>query len=450
MSSAASLLQGSKGSGREGGSMIPMTVAAAVAGFFSLLLGYVVCRQTPWTESTPPFVLMSALLAAWAFVAVCAYSAAELPVFATLVRVEHLLQMLYLGAFLHFALNSTAAAPVRSWAIALVYAPAVATVPFFYRFAADLRNYSIVAGMWRLNQRLGSADLAIPVIVWALYHVIPAYCYLRRHQTPVPSDVRRRNLLLGTAVVVILVLSAIEGIVFPAAFDTTSIGPDLILKLGWLLCVAHLMERHRFLNASGPTDDVVLKELPEYAVFVLGPGGEVHSMNRQASLLVVGDGDAVLGQHLTELIPDHGRLSRELDRLRSGDVSSVATVAHVYRLAPDRMPMDLKVCALRDEDDGFRGYIVVGVHLPPRTPLETISCLSSRELDIVELVIEGRSNDYIAAHLSIAPRTVKSHLSHIYGKLQVDSRSRLFALLKRHRLISEHSADRYVLLPLDQ
>ena len=429
--------------------MILMTVTAAVTGSFSLLLGYIVYRRKSWVESTRPFLLMAVLLAIWAFVAVLAYSTGELSAFISIVRIEYVLQMLYMGAFLHFALSATGAAAIRPWGVALIYLPTVLTLPFLFRFAADPRNYAMFAGMWRLNQRLNSPMLAIPIAVWAIYHIVPAYLYLRRYRTPASADERQCNLVLGTAAILILTLSVLEGIVFLAAFDTPSIGPDLLLKFGWLLCVAHLIERYRFMSGFEPTDDVALKELPEYAVFVLGPAGEVYSMNRQASLLVVGDGDAVLGQHVTALIPDHGRLVRELEGLRRGDVSSVATVAHVYRLAPDRMPMDLKVCTLRDGDGGFRGYIVIGVHLPPRTSLDTISCLSSRELDIVEMVIEGRSNDYIAKHLSIAPRTVKSHLSHVYEKLHVDSRSRLYALLKRHRLISEHTADRYLVLPQD-
>ncbi|NPA89848.1 MAG: response regulator transcription factor [Chloroflexi bacterium] len=49
--------------------------------------------------------------------------------------------------------------------------------------------------------------------------------------------------------------------------------------------------------------------------------------------------------------------------------------------------------------------------------------LSARELDILTLVAQGKSNKEIARHLHISQATVKSHLLHIYNKLGVSDRT---------------------------
>lgn len=49
--------------------------------------------------------------------------------------------------------------------------------------------------------------------------------------------------------------------------------------------------------------------------------------------------------------------------------------------------------------------------------------LSSREIEVLELVSAGHSNSDIAASLYISEPTVKSHLSHIFSKLDVTSRT---------------------------
>ena len=49
--------------------------------------------------------------------------------------------------------------------------------------------------------------------------------------------------------------------------------------------------------------------------------------------------------------------------------------------------------------------------------------LSSRELEVLELVAEGNSNSEIASGLHISQATVKSHLIHIFGKLGVSDRT---------------------------
>jgi DNA-binding NarL/FixJ family response regulator len=49
--------------------------------------------------------------------------------------------------------------------------------------------------------------------------------------------------------------------------------------------------------------------------------------------------------------------------------------------------------------------------------------LSARELEVLRLVAEGMSNGEIAQRLAIAAGTVNVHLSTIYGKLGVASRT---------------------------
>ena len=49
--------------------------------------------------------------------------------------------------------------------------------------------------------------------------------------------------------------------------------------------------------------------------------------------------------------------------------------------------------------------------------------LSARELDVVRLAAEGKTNEEIAEALSLSPRTVERHLSNVYGKLGLTGRA---------------------------
>lgn len=49
--------------------------------------------------------------------------------------------------------------------------------------------------------------------------------------------------------------------------------------------------------------------------------------------------------------------------------------------------------------------------------------LTPRELEILNLIVEGMSNQQIAQHLFISPETVKTHISHIFEKLMVSDRT---------------------------
>jgi len=49
--------------------------------------------------------------------------------------------------------------------------------------------------------------------------------------------------------------------------------------------------------------------------------------------------------------------------------------------------------------------------------------LTARELEVLRLVAQGLTDAQVAAQLVISPRTVNWHLTSIYSKLQVASRS---------------------------
>ncbi|MEU8618550.1 response regulator transcription factor [Streptomyces sp. NPDC048623] len=67
-----------------------------------------------------------------------------------------------------------------------------------------------------------------------------------------------------------------------------------------------------------------------------------------------------------------------------------------------------------------------------RTPAEA---LTRRELEVLQLVGEGLSNQQISKALFLSQATVKSHLVHIFAKLGVDSRTAAVAAATARRLI---------------
>jgi DNA-binding CsgD family transcriptional regulator len=61
--------------------------------------------------------------------------------------------------------------------------------------------------------------------------------------------------------------------------------------------------------------------------------------------------------------------------------------------------------------------------------------LTRRELQVLRLVATGKTNKAIAAELCLSDRTVERHISNIFSKLNVSSRTAAAALAYRHRLI---------------
>lgn len=66
----------------------------------------------------------------------------------------------------------------------------------------------------------------------------------------------------------------------------------------------------------------------------------------------------------------------------------------------------------------------------PRRPVaDRLSSLTSREKEIVELIVGGATNKQVAKELDISERTVKGHLSNVFQKLGVADRLKLVLLV---------------------
>ena len=60
-----------------------------------------------------------------------------------------------------------------------------------------------------------------------------------------------------------------------------------------------------------------------------------------------------------------------------------------------------------------------------KRPTSGWTSLTPTELDVVRLVSKGLANNDIAARLFVSPRTVQTHLTHVYTKLGLSSRVQL-------------------------
>jgi len=61
----------------------------------------------------------------------------------------------------------------------------------------------------------------------------------------------------------------------------------------------------------------------------------------------------------------------------------------------------------------------------------TLTVLSPRELDVASMVGIGEQNKLISSHLSISEKTVKGHLTNIFKKLGLSSRTQLALFMHR-------------------
>ncbi|GAA1517640.1 response regulator transcription factor [Kribbella lupini] len=101
------------------------------------------------------------------------------------------------------------------------------------------------------------------------------------------------------------------------------------------------------------------------------------------------------------------------------DISSAIDAGASGYLLKDAPPEDL----FRAIRGTARGETILAPAVAARLMRRTGPLLTEREVEILGLLATGGSNREIARSLFVSEATVKSHLSHIYTKLEVDTRA---------------------------
>jgi DNA-binding CsgD family transcriptional regulator len=290
--------------------------------------------------------------------------------------------------------------------------------------AASWHEWSVDDG--RLRFFLSSADPGRTASIWSAY---PEF----RHEDPLPGGCPGVGpcppRLVGRA-------AALSDLVGTRAFHRTGLYAVICRPLG----VEHVMKL--FLPVRrGMARGVVLDrcerdydERDRSVVDLLQPHflhfEEVARTRRLAAVLAAG-----AEQH-GELVVVNAAGWIEFATTRARRIlRSYAALTADGRIAPhvDRRLREPTCRSLTIEDglrvldlrrlDGYEGGLILAEH-------PASAALTSRELQVMALVGDGRSNAEIASALWLAPGTVRKHLENVYAKLGVRSRTAALARLR--------------------
>jgi DNA-binding CsgD family transcriptional regulator len=189
--------------------------------------------------------------------------------------------------------------------------------------------------------------------------------------------------------------------------------------------------------------------LPAYAEISLA-AGDVHSARAAAAELA--DTAAVLRAPLLRALAAtadgrvllaRGQAQSALSRLRTAAGLWIELGAP-YEVARVRAEIGIACHALGDSDgaaleaDSARAAFAQLGAAPDAARLQpsgSANVLSTREIQVIQLIAAGESNRQIAAALVISERTVERHVSNIFRKLAIASRAAATAYVYEHHLL---------------
>lgn len=151
-------------------------------------------------------------------------------------------------------------------------------------------------------------------------------------------------------------------------------------------------------------------------------------------LQMPGGGGVVATRQITRLDPaPHVMILTTYDT--DADVLAALDAGAVGYLLKDALP-DVLFASIRSAAAGDMTLApAVATKLVERVAGPTQRALTARELEVLELLAEGIANKEIAHELLVSEATVKTHLVHIFAKLDVDTRTAAVAVAVERGLI---------------
>lgn len=91
------------------------------------------------------------------------------------------------------------------------------------------------------------------------------------------------------------------------------------------------------------------------------------------------------------------------------------------------MPLETENHVLLEHEAAFGQFFAELDAFLPRSPAagaaQAFESLTGREAEILERIAQGLDNAQIAAHLGMAEKTVRNHITRIFDKIGVENRS---------------------------
>ncbi len=205
----------------------------------------------------------------------------------------------------------------------------------------------------------------------------------------------------------------------------------LLFALTWVVLRGDFLELNYTVNA-----EAIIENIGE-AVFILRTDLFIHRRNAAAKRIVP-EGVAFF----PSVMADAKRFSEKLAELEADGKGSAYLTMEFKNDHNSRAKLWLS--AIRDNFGDVAGFLVICREDLGIPQFRSRFGITAKEMEIIELVLEGMSNRRIAERLSLAVRTVETHIFKAYNRLNVRNRIELLSVAAQYdihptKMVEKHN-----------
>lgn len=203
----------------------------------------------------------------------------------------------------------------------------------------------------------------------------------------------------------------------------------------FILGVRFSISRYKLMNLHPQVPVLNIMMGMQDACLLVNTYGEIICTNREGRRLVKGQEKKKM--HEIFVVPENVREEiRELARSKKGTIT-VQCYKNEKKHADEFILFNKVIRCVIDEGGGLSGFFVMITEDKSLNDFQKMYNITTRQMEIITLVISGLSNVEVAGHLNLSERTVENHLFNIYNKIGIDNKIELVKIAAKYRFLPE-------------
>jgi DNA-binding CsgD family transcriptional regulator len=390
------------------------------------------------------FFLACSSLSLWSFFATFVYSAGDLNTLLFFYPIAGFGFHFYFAFNLHFCIRLTKIKLHYLFYVLLYLFPFI----FFLMAVYDHRVYVDFireGNKWVFLFKRGSVWLR-SYLVYQFATILLSVLFLWMWKSKTESKKTKKiSLILIAANLFTYPLAILGTMVSRIFFFHKPQGETPFYFLIWILCSLYVILRYYFLSLTPELVSSYLMSNINESVVLLDNDLKIIFINKKTKDLIGESKEGILHKDLSHLAVKTDLVKKEIEKMLNNAYNDFSCRMH-FKSTNEPVLMDVKFSKFYDKHDDLLGILIIGSEVKEAGQLKLFYKLTDREIEIVQLMIQGLSNKEIGAAVNLTENTIKSHVMHVFNKLNVSSRVEMINLLTEYNLIPRSGAQKKILL----
>lgn len=347
-------------------------------------------------------------------------------------------RLAYLGVYFFFPLNlhfylQLSKTKVNTWLLILNYIPAVLLNLAHFLGYSIFSKFIFSQDSWVAVFNFGSIWIYLYALDIFLYFIISFAVVFRWHK----QSKLNKEKLYTRFILLLLTIYYLGGLIltiilpFFGNYQYQVIGVVITNIYG--IGMFYLIGRLRFMNLQGGMlAEEIIASLDEM-VILLDQDLKIIEVNQRFAIEFNTASEKAKHQNFEEFIAEKAEFQQKIAEMPKNRIHQ-HNLRLNYQKDGETLITQTNITPVQDRFGDISGFLVIS-RLNEIKQFQQLFKITDRELEIIELIISGFSYKEVAEKLSISNKTVETHLTNIYTKLNINNKVELIKITRNFNIL---------------